>query len=80
LAAIERDDGRVVAVEVNLAPTRERRLDITVVLLLSSLEGPAALPELPLVSAVTLAEISVCPLVARTDAERAARQAVLQQP
>ena len=38
-----------------------------------------SLPETPLISAVTLAELSVGPLVARTDAERSARQAVLQQ-
>ena len=37
------------------------------------------LPTVPLISAVTLTELSVGPLVARTDAERAARQAVLQQ-
>jgi len=64
---------------VTPSPTREGLLDTSVVLLLSSLRDPEALPELPLVSAITLAEISVGPLVARTDAERAARQAVLQQ-
>jgi tRNA(fMet)-specific endonuclease VapC len=58
---------------------REGLLDTSVVLLLSAIEDPASLPELPLASAVTLAELSVGPLVARTDTERAARQAVLQQ-
>jgi predicted nucleic acid-binding protein len=58
---------------------REGLLDTSVVLLLSVLDDPTALPELPLASAVTLAELSVGPLVARSDAERAARQAVLQQ-
>lgn len=38
-----------------------------------------ALPPEPLITAVTLAELSVGPLVARGDAERAARQAHLQQ-
>ena len=48
-------------------------------LLLSAIDDPSVLPEFPLMSAVTLAELSVGPLVARDDAERAARQAVLQQ-
>jgi predicted nucleic acid-binding protein len=39
----------------------------------------ALLPAEPLITAVTLAELSVGPLVASTDAERAARQAHLQQ-
>ena len=58
---------------------REGLLDTSVVLLLSALDDPEALPEFPLASAITLAELSVGPLVARSDAERAARQAVLQQ-
>jgi tRNA(fMet)-specific endonuclease VapC len=58
---------------------REGVLDTSVVLLLSAIEDPEALPEFPQASAVTLAELSVGPLVARSDAERAARQAVLQQ-
>jgi len=58
---------------------REGLLDTSVVLLLSTLEDPSSLPEFPHASAVTLAELSVGPLVARSDAERAARQAVLQQ-
>ena len=37
------------------------------------------MPQEPLITAVTLAELSVGPLVACTDAERAARQAHLQQ-
>ncbi|MFN2323009.1 MAG: type II toxin-antitoxin system VapC family toxin [Trueperaceae bacterium] len=60
-------------------PRREGLLDTSVVLLLSRIDDPHVLPEFPLVSAVTLAELSVGPLVARDDAERAARQAVLQQ-
>jgi len=54
-------------------------LDTSVVILLSRLRDPTALPGVPLISAVTLAELSVGPLVARTETERAARQAVLQQ-
>ena len=58
---------------------REGLLDTSVVLLLSALDDPEALPEFPLASAITLAELSVGPLAARSDGERAARQAVLQQ-
>ena|SRR6187401_2506036 len=54
-------------------------LDTNVVILLPRLHNPAALPEVPRVSAVTLAELAVGPLVATTDIERAARQAHLQQ-
>ena len=54
-------------------------LDTSVVILLSRLRNPGVLPEVPLISTITLAELSVGPLVARTDAERGARQAVLQQ-
>lgn len=62
-----------------MSAPRERLLDTSVVLLLSVMDEAAALPELPLVSVLTLAELTVAPLVARDDAERAARQAVLQQ-
>ena len=62
-----------------MTTTREGLLDTSEVLLLSTIDDPSVLPEFPLVSAVTLAELSVGPLVARDDAERAARQAVLQQ-
>jgi predicted nucleic acid-binding protein len=37
------------------------------------------LPDEPLITAITLAELSVGPLIASTDRERAARQAHLQQ-
>ncbi|HEY1690497.1 MAG TPA: type II toxin-antitoxin system VapC family toxin [Solirubrobacteraceae bacterium] len=43
------------------------------------LTDPAALPEEPLITAVTLAELSVGPLVAEDDEGRAVRQAHLQQ-
>ena len=54
-------------------------LDTSTVILLPRLRDPQLLPSEPLITAVTLAELSVGPLVARTDAERAARQAHLQQ-
>jgi len=49
------------------------------VILLSRITDPAALPVEPLITAVTLAELTVGPLVAATDGERAARQAHVQQ-
>src|ERR1700730_7416500 len=55
-------------------------LDTSTVILLPRLTDPELLPSEPLITAVTLAELSVGPLVARTDQERAARQAPLQQP
>lgn len=54
-------------------------LDTSTVILLGRLQDPADLPDEVLVSAITLAELSVGPHVARGDAERAARQAHLQQ-
>jgi tRNA(fMet)-specific endonuclease VapC len=54
-------------------------LDTSTVILLPRLADPSRLPAEPLITAVTLAELSVGPLVARTDQERAARQAHLQQ-
>jgi tRNA(fMet)-specific endonuclease VapC len=43
------------------------------------LDDADALPDEPLITTVTLAELSVGPLVARSEDERAARQAHLQQ-
>ena len=54
-------------------------LDTSTVILLPRLRDPDALPDAPLISAITLAELSVGPLVATTDTERAARLAHLQQ-
>jgi tRNA(fMet)-specific endonuclease VapC len=54
-------------------------LDTSTVIMLSHITDPAALPAEPLITTVTLAELSVGPLVARTDRERAARQAHVQQ-
>jgi hypothetical protein len=58
---------------------REGLLDTSTLILLSRLRDPSVLPGRPLISAITLAELSVGPLVAGTDAERAARLAHLQQ-
>src|SRR5258708_34139788 len=49
------------------------------VIMLSRVEDPVSLPDEPLITAVTLAELTVGPLVAATDEERAARQAHVQQ-
>lgn len=54
-------------------------LDTSVVISLGQIEDAGVLPEEALISTVTLAELSVGPHVARTDEERAARQAHLQQ-
>jgi hypothetical protein len=54
-------------------------LDTGTVILLPRIEDPELLPSAPLITAVTLAELSVGPLVATSDEERAARQAHLQQ-
>lgn len=54
-------------------------LDTSTVIVLGDLSDPSVLPDECLISAVTLAELSVGPHVARTDRERAARQAHVQQ-
>lgn len=54
-------------------------LDTSAVILLPQLTDPERLPEQPVISAVTLAELSVGPLVASTSEERDARQAHIQQ-
>lgn len=53
-------------------------LDTSTLILLERLEV-TDLPDEPLITAVTLAELSVGPLIATEDDERAARQARLQQ-
>ncbi|MBX3144002.1 MAG: type II toxin-antitoxin system VapC family toxin [Trueperaceae bacterium] len=53
-------------------------LDTNVVIQLNEIAAEE-LPAKPLISAVTLAELSVGPLVASTEEERSVRQAVLQQ-
>lgn len=54
-------------------------LDTATVIHLPQIEDPELLPLEPLITAVTLAELSVGPLVATTDEDRVARQAHLQQ-
>lgn len=54
-------------------------LDTSTVILLGRISDPATLPAETMVSAITLAELSVGPHVARTRQERVARQAHLQQ-
>lgn len=54
-------------------------LDTSTVVALPRLTSAESLPAEPVISSITLAELSVGPLVARTEQERAARQAVLQQ-
>ncbi len=54
-------------------------LDTSVVVSLGGLTDSTVLPARCFVSAITLAELSVGPLVGRTDRERVARQSVLQQ-
>ena len=54
-------------------------LDTSTVIALPRLVDPSALPDEPLITTVTLAELSVGPLVASSEEERAARQAQLQQ-
>lgn len=60
------------------APTRGM-LDTSTVILLGEIADPASLPDESVISAITLAELSVGPHVARNDDERAARQQHLQQ-
>jgi predicted nucleic acid-binding protein len=55
-------------------------LDTNTLIMLSRMTDIGSLPQEPLLTAVTLAELSAGPLVASTDEERAARQAHLQQP
>jgi predicted nucleic acid-binding protein len=57
----------------------EGLLDTSVVLALHALADASDLPDIALISAVTLAELSVGPLVATDDAERARRLATVQQ-
>jgi tRNA(fMet)-specific endonuclease VapC len=57
----------------------EGLLDTSTLLLLPRIDDPSALPDVPLISAITLAELSVGPLVTDDDAERARRLAHVQQ-
>jgi predicted nucleic acid-binding protein len=62
------------------APSHDRGiLDTSTLVLLGRLRDARALPAEPMITAVTLAELTVGPLVARESDERARRQAHLQQ-
>jgi predicted nucleic acid-binding protein len=61
------------------APRTVGLLDTNTVILLPRLTDPDQLPDEPAISAITLAELSVGPLVTDDDGERAARQAQVQQ-
>lgn len=61
------------------APLIRGILDTSTVILLGKLTDLTALPMEPLITAVTLAELSVGPLVANDESERVARQSQLQQ-
>lgn len=54
-------------------------LDTSTLILLARIQDTDALPDEPQITAVTLAELSVGPLVASNQKERSARQAHLQQ-
>jgi tRNA(fMet)-specific endonuclease VapC len=54
-------------------------LDTSVVIAMRDIADPSTLPSEPLITTVTLAELSVGPLVARDERDRAARQAHLQE-
>jgi len=54
-------------------------LDTSTVILLARFTDATELPQEPVITAVTLAELSVGPLVAQDERERAVRQAHLQQ-
>ncbi len=54
-------------------------LDTNTVILLPRISDPGALSSRPTITTITLAELSVGPLVATDDEERAARQAHVQQ-
>lgn len=58
---------------------RQGILDTSTVILLKRLEDAALLPAEPLITAVTLGELAVGPLVVGDESERASRQAHLQQ-
>lgn len=60
-------------------PALRGLLDTSTLIVLREVDDPSQLPDAPLISTITLAELSVGPLVAKTAEERQARQAHLQQ-
>ena len=63
----------------DVAPTQRGVLDTNTVILLPRLQDVRQLPALPAITTITLAELSVGPLLAATEAERAARLTHVQQ-
>lgn len=57
----------------------EGLLDTSTLLLMRRLVDPSVLPDVPLISAITLAELSVGPLVATDETERARRLVQVQE-
>ena len=66
-----------------MTPSGERPaqgiLDTSAVIAMRGITDASALPTEPLITTITLAELSAGPLVARDEQERAARQAHLQE-
>jgi tRNA(fMet)-specific endonuclease VapC len=54
-------------------------LDTSTLILLERIDDPSTLPQQPAITSITLAELSVGPLVTADATERATRQARLQQ-
>ena len=54
-------------------------LDTSTLILLSRVDSPESLPAEPCITAITLAGLTIGPLLASTDDERARRQAHLQE-
>jgi predicted nucleic acid-binding protein len=64
---------------ITAADARRGVLDTSTIILLERISDTSTLPDEPLITAVTLAELSVGPLVAVGPGEQALRQARLQQ-
>lgn len=64
---------------MTVEPRPNGLLDTSTVILLPRIADPGVLPRLPSISAVSLAELAVGPLVAASGVERERRQAHLQQ-
>lgn len=60
-------------------PSESGLLGTSTLILLPRIEDPSVLPERPLISSITLAELAVGTLVATDESERAARLAHVQQ-
>ena len=63
----------------DVAPAQCSVLDTNTAILLPRLQDTRQLPALPAITTITLAELSVGPLLAATEAERAARLTHVQQ-